>query len=642
MDRLLKKLKETYSARMEDNPASYKYWKKAKEEGREELANVISRRPPRFVLTAEMSDGSVENMVDPNYGYESEEKAMKRLEKLLQLPGWRGVKQVVMTVRFGRHLVDRKTVYENSQVEIDERLSPAERRKKQVKNFGCELEWASPYDYHEGPIEDDLNSLVENIFGGKYSVTTTSTDGGISREFELTSDSSAALRSNQNEEVAKFIDNLASGLSEKYNGIDDDNQSDAEYDVDREDYDDEEEYKEAVLGVMNELESENFYQFLNDMRYGIYFKYGSDVASHFMNYVSEDIDDYGGYDYESIKFVLEQTNETAPLEGQSQSYGIEFVTPRLAFEEGNIDRLTDLFKAISELDYVQLHSGAGIHVHIGRLEDIHFIHLLRASQYLHENQIEDFALRKFNSYAESDEGILEILENLVTMNLTDRDEISTNQINLLINQILSKRYRTTNFSSISKGTVEFRLGSSELAAYPKAFEQYLNLIKQAIDYGVSEDYIEFQKNRFYLDDSGNWKIVSEDGTVLMTSKKGGKASEVGRVAVSSDKKRWKRFVQRFNKNEKLKKILMKKVEQFMRNNEKVRQEIFGKDGNVYDKYAIGSAYQEYVEEGGDLGALETLMRYAQAVAGYKDFFNVDTIFGMLKSKNKGEKNEKLR
>jgi hypothetical protein len=111
MDKRLRKLRETYSARIEDNPISYPYWKMAKDQGRTDLMRKIERTAPSFVLVAQLANGEVKHMVDPQYGYSSDGEAMRNMKKLLNYPGWKDTVRVDMLVKFGGMIADRRTVY---------------------------------------------------------------------------------------------------------------------------------------------------------------------------------------------------------------------------------------------------------------------------------------------------------------------------------------------------------------------------------------------------------------------------------------------------------------------------------------------------------------------------------------------------
>lgn len=518
-------------------------------------------------------------------------------------------------------------------VELDERLTKSERLKKQVKNFGVELEWASRLDYEEVELVKEIEGLVEENFGEKYSVETDEGGKGEKRVFNLTEDTSAKLDISERakQEISEYLERISESLSEEYNERWIEIPEEAEKESEFEEFEDDEEKEEWIEEKKIELYDDLFLDFRNDVYVYISGDYGSDVGSDFLNEIPNNYSYFGDFESSEILEQLEDGEEVLLSTFESDySFGVELISPRLAFEEGNIDRISNLFGDISNLDFVKLHSNAGLHVHIGRLEEMMFIHYLRAAQYLRENDIEEFAERDYNLWAVEDD-FLDDFENIITMNVTDQPHMATEHLEKEIDQLIRKRHRTTNFSALSKGTIEFRLGSSELAANPTALEQYLNLLKSAIDYGVSEDHMDFLGYSFWIDDKGNWKISEKDsGKEIMSSKKGGRV-QMSRTYSPKTDRIWKRFVQSFNGNQKVKDIIMNGVIKIIKDDEDMKR-IINPDGSFADWDAFGRYLDGYIKSGGDLNKLEKVIEYARSFGATENPISRAKILNMLGSK----------
>lgn len=508
------------------------------------------------------------------------------------------------------------------QWEIEERLSPSERLKKQVKNFGVELEWASQYDSTDETVVDTIRSLVEDEFDGEYEVTTGDNDGGIQRSFMLTDDNSAKLDTYST--GVEFIDKIAGELASEFENLNDRALEEAEEEIDEADYETEEEYEEARDELYDEKRSEEenrFYEYLSSY---ITSQSGSDVAHDVLQKISpEDLNDYDANEIYDVLEPFARLLGGSDDEEMGYDYGVELVSPRLAFEEGNIKRIARLFSAIDDSGIARFHNEAGMHVHIGRLDDMHIIHFLRMVYYMYKNsdEVESLAGREFNKWAVDNSDIVDRLEELVSMNLTNDHEVATQYLRILVSNILSERQRAVNLSALSKGTVEFRIGSSEIATNARAVVIWLEFIKSAFDYGVDQDYLEvFNGNRFYMNDAGKWKIATGDGRVQMASK--GANVDIGAMKPKSKvEKIWKKFVMGFNDREKLKKKLATDIMVKIENDKDLYKWFYGDDGEINMNTTSGRLYAKYLETG-DLRTLNDLFRYTGGLLGPKDVLDI--------------------
>lgn len=524
-------------------------------------------------------------------------------------------------------------------IELDERLTKSQRLQKQVKNFGVELEWASSRDPYDTDYAAEIEKLVVDIFGDKYRVNGETGDG-TKRAFTLTEDSSARLKAGAGDgrDPSSFIEDLAIDLQPEYSSLWYQARDEAESYYDKEDFEDEYEWEEATEEKTEEIRNDMMRDFLTDVAYHVESEFGSDVRYEFMQSISNYVSDYDDFDRRNIERELMEGLSAIEEAAVSEfPYGAELVSPRLAFEEGNIDRICDLFSDIGKLGSCHFHDEAGLHVHIGRLDGMDLIHYLRASLYMRQmGDVETFAGRDYNSWAQEDD-FLDDLETLISMNKTDNNLRGKVELGRILDDIVGQRYRTTNYSNLnSSGTIEFRLGSSELADNPTALEQYFKLIKTAIDYGVQEDFIDFLGHRLYLDENGNWKITTEDGEVKMSSKKGGKIS-MQRFGKEGDPKIWKRFVKRFNENPRVRNKVRKIVDEIVGGRHSpLKRYVFGEDGEINRSFAVGRAYEDYINSGNDLRRLEKVIEYGEHYGGPgADAISKEMIFDKLKgSKSK--------
>jgi len=503
--------------------------------------------------------------------------------------------------------------------EIEERLSPKDRLKKQVKNFGVELEWASQYDFDDELVSETITSLVAKEFGDQYTVVVDGSAEGIQRTFILTDDASAKL--DTFDSGVEIIQELANDLAGEFEGFRDRMLEEAEEETDESDYESDESYEEARDELYMEKLSEEENRFFETLQSIIASRIGSDEATHIIQNIS--LDDLNDFDAVEISDVLEPFARSlgGDSEEGSYEYGVELVSPRLAFEDGNIMRLARLFKGIEDSGIAKFHNNAGLHVHIGRIDNMSIIHFLRMVYYLFENreEVESLSGREFNRWAQDSEDVITRLESLITMNTTDVHTQASYVLSRITSDILSERYRAVNLSSLSKGTVEFRIGSSEIAINPKAIVQWLEFIKHSFDYGVDEDYLEFLGYRFYMNDNGQWKITFDD-QVQMSSKN--TRVDIGDLKAKDNTERiWNDFVKKFNGREKLKKKLATDIMVIIENDKYLYDFFYGSDGEINMNITAGRLYADYLESG-DLILLTKLFKYTHGILSPKQVLEI--------------------
>ena len=456
--------------------------------------------------------------------------------------------------------------------ELEERLSPTEKLKKQVKNFGVELEWASHMSEEE--YEDMIVELVKKHFGDNYGVKLEGDTSGIERNFILTSDSSANFESDSESTIETISQEIANEMGSYYESKYNDLREEAEGQVEEDDYMDgdgnldEDAWEEAVMEEYDRLYNDFTEEFFSDLM-GYLNSRGLDgqniVRKMLRVHTFEDFSKRETYNILFDHFVS-NPEDLEIDDTESYNYGVELVSPRLAFHESNIDRICDLFEDISQLPDLKFHQNAGLHVHIGKADGMSIIHFLRMALYVYRNSesVQELAGREFNRWAADSEDVISNLESLISMNTTDVEDKFTDYLQSSLSSLARERYRAVNVSALTKGTVEFRLGSSEIAGEYNKLHAFLSFLKEVFDYGVSEDYYEdrLSGNRLMIGDkTGRWKVTDDIGNVVISSKNN--KLDLNRITSSENdmktERLWKHITKKFNNNETFKEKLAQRV-----------------------------------------------------------------------------------
>ncbi len=412
--------------------------------------------------------------------------------------------------------------------ELEEKLTPKERRKKQSKNMGIELEFASKNHPHE--IESEINELVKEIFGDMYEASSDAdTKSGKARVFEVTEDSSAALNQgdggNNEESLQDIMDIIWNLYDFDYEKIREEVLDDARGDISEEDYETEEEYEEAIQNYVDEniVEKENdaLETFLYGARESIGRKYGFEVANDLFDKLRmfPSLTELEYNDVSDMVYELGQYEDSL-LSDNEDSYpvGIELITPRLMLNDDTIIKLSKLFYEVGEFGV--MHNNAGLHVHIGLTEGMNFIHLLRLAYYLDTRGITKLAGREFNQWAQSHNRAYEKLDEIVDEVIHSGMSQEYAYVNLkqIMTLLVESRYKVANFVSMGKGTIEIRIGSSEITENPERFIKYMKFISGALDYALDDDFLETEKGtKLFIHDSGKWKIMKGDKLIASSA-----------------------------------------------------------------------------------------------------------------------------
>lgn len=406
--------------------------------------------------------------------------------------------------------------------ELEEKLTPKERRKKQSKNIGVELEFASNEDPDE--LEGQIDDLVKQYFGDEYEAsTTTNTEGGKARVFEVTEDSSARLDDGTDEDkLTEIADSIWYIYDFDYDEIRQETRDDAEGDLDQDDYEDEEEYEQAIEEYIDEnigeKENENIEAFLYGSRDIVRNEYGSDAGDELFDKLRKT--DLYELDFDDVVEVVNEMGMNGYFGSEEGSfpYGIEVVSPRLILNDDTIEKLAGLFYDMGDLGV--MHPNAGLHVHIGLTEGMNFIHLLRMAHYLDTFGVTKVAGRDYNQWATSHEYVYDRLDEIVD-NVRHggmSQEYAYQNLDELMKKLVETRYKVSNFASMNKGTIEIRIGSSEITENPDKFIKYMNFISGALNYALDDDFLETENGiKLYVHDNGKWKIMKDDKLVASSA-----------------------------------------------------------------------------------------------------------------------------
>ena len=208
---------------------------------------------------------------------------------------------------------------------------------------------------------------------------------------------------------------------------------------------------------------------------------------------------------------------------ESLNLGLEINSPRLAFTEKGIAEASHVFELIyktlndDKRINIHTHSEAGLHVHIGVGDDIKDIHLIRLLYDMSENESELASLAQrdpdewfFTSLRDWKQGldasIQKAMEEKDPKHVEDQLEAHGAQI------IGGERNREliANLHSVrDKGTVEIRLGSSQLAS-SGALGRWLTKVQQIFQNAVSQDFLEVEGGHRLTVDGRNIHITSPD------------------------------------------------------------------------------------------------------------------------------------
>jgi hypothetical protein len=183
--------------------------------------------------------------------------------------------------------------------------------------------------------------------------------------------------------------------------------------------------------------------------------------------------------------------------GPKYDYGLEIKSPRLAFNDDNIDHISDVFYQMAQSPHVLAHPVAGLHAHIGMLPETTLIHILRIAKYVsdHADEYKEVSGREYNHFAKDMKGIHqnfeELMSKLKNYDIKTMSKELSNLLDLVLNRDDSYILYSLNLVALGGRTIEFRLGSSEIVLKPERFKLFMRFIKDAINYGFEKDYYEF-------------------------------------------------------------------------------------------------------------------------------------------------------
>ena len=448
--------------------------------------------------------------------------------------------------------------------------SKAERLQKQSKNFGAELEFGSTMDNQD----EDLVRLISDITGEHFPGYNTIIDEGESdgkeRDFILSSDNTAEyIGSMGSDELYSYTEDIVNGIydgdfDEGFTQDIDDLESEARSNVDRYDYDNDEDYDNDIYHEIDRLNDELLDKIGNKIYSILLNTQTMELAGEVRNIIRNRLDTNVDKDLleEELHNILSSNRISKEMSGSEYfPHGVEFITPRLHLSQDVINKLSKVFKGISDLEDTKMHKNAGLHVHMGVLDDMEFIHLLRMAYYLNEKDIEEVAGREFTGYAKSVDEFISPIKDVMRGFHTDRGR-SHEIMNDIIDELLRTRSLAVNFTNLDNGTLEFRIGSSTLAEDPEKFILYMNTIKDAIDYGVNKDYLELDGYKLFMNDNGSWKSVDENGNVFTgsagdrykldkLSKKDDTSSFNTKTSEEKELRIWEKIVKRYKDNPKV-------------------------------------------------------------------------------------------